>query len=267
MGDASLIRRFGRPLTRCFPRKNWRRRPDLNRGWRFCRPLPYLLATAPLKSAPAFAHAGSCTSSEGVTAGRQPSPGRLACQPKLTGAGESPPPLLRSYGGQPSPAFVSEGWSGKRDSNPRLRPWQGRTLPLSYSRSPESLNYHEGAVRLKPDAIVDNTGRVERASRAEAQQTRTLHTDGAQHLRCLFRRRRVDVEAAPPFEPGHARDARHHFHVPVEERRRVFRQRRAMDDQVERRLLERAIHTDDHRLEHPRQALEDLTGRLLIARR
>src|ERR1035437_2555208 len=24
--------------------------------------------------------------------------------------------------------------SGKRDSNPRLRPWQGRTLPLSYSR-------------------------------------------------------------------------------------------------------------------------------------
>ena len=25
----------------------WRRRPDLNRGWRFCRPLPYLLATAP----------------------------------------------------------------------------------------------------------------------------------------------------------------------------------------------------------------------------
>ncbi|SLM30837.1 conserved hypothetical protein [Desulfamplus magnetovallimortis] len=28
-----------------------------------------------------------------------------------------------------------EMWSGKRDLNPRLRPWQGRTLPLSYSRS------------------------------------------------------------------------------------------------------------------------------------
>ena len=27
----------------------WRRRPDLNRGWRFCRPLPYHLATAPTK--------------------------------------------------------------------------------------------------------------------------------------------------------------------------------------------------------------------------
>ena len=30
-----------------FTEKNWRRRPDLNRGWRFCRPLPYHLATAP----------------------------------------------------------------------------------------------------------------------------------------------------------------------------------------------------------------------------
>jgi hypothetical protein len=28
--------------------ENWRRRPDLNRGWRFCRPLPYHLATAPI---------------------------------------------------------------------------------------------------------------------------------------------------------------------------------------------------------------------------
>ena len=30
-------------------RTNWRRRPDLNRGWRFCRPLPYHLATAPFE--------------------------------------------------------------------------------------------------------------------------------------------------------------------------------------------------------------------------
>src|SRR6201993_2688655 len=30
---------------------------------------------------------------------------------------------------------TTQKWSGKRDSNPRLRPWQGRTLPLSYSRS------------------------------------------------------------------------------------------------------------------------------------
>ncbi len=32
-------------------------------------------------------------------------------------------------------AMPPKKWSGKRDLNPRLRPWQGRTLPLSYSRS------------------------------------------------------------------------------------------------------------------------------------
>src|SRR5581483_569203 len=31
-------------------------------------------------------------------------------------------------------------WSGRRDLNPRLRPWQGRTLPLSYSRSALKFN-------------------------------------------------------------------------------------------------------------------------------
>ena len=30
---------------------------------------------------------------------------------------------------------LKKKWSGKRDSNPRLQPWQGCTLPLSYSRS------------------------------------------------------------------------------------------------------------------------------------
>ena len=35
-------------------------------------------------------------------------------------------------------------WSGKRDSNPRLRPWQGRTLPLSYSRPAETEFYVSG---------------------------------------------------------------------------------------------------------------------------
>ena len=31
-----------------------------------------------------------------------------------------------------------EVWSGRRDSNPRPRPWQGRALPLSYARSGRS---------------------------------------------------------------------------------------------------------------------------------
>ena len=36
-----------------------------------------------------------------------------------------------------------KNWSGKGDSNPRLRPWQGRTLPLSYSRPARPLTLHK----------------------------------------------------------------------------------------------------------------------------
>ena len=32
-------------------------------------------------------------------------------------------------------------WSGKRDLNPRLQPWQGCTLPLSYSRISYPLDF------------------------------------------------------------------------------------------------------------------------------
>src|SRR3989441_11186275 len=38
-------------------------------------------------------------------------------------------------------AFALKPWSGRRDLNPRLRPWQGRTLPLSYSRPPAKKIY------------------------------------------------------------------------------------------------------------------------------
>ena len=36
-------------------------------------------------------------------------------------------------------------WSGRRGSNPRLRPWQGRALPLSYSRPTCVGVYRDGA--------------------------------------------------------------------------------------------------------------------------
>src|SRR5947208_13075089 len=46
-------------------------------------------------------------------------------------SGNSPPDGKALAGAGLGPEF----WSGRRDLNPRLRPWQGRTLPLSYSRS------------------------------------------------------------------------------------------------------------------------------------
>src|SRR6266542_7081318 len=52
-----------------FLRKDWRRRPDLNRGWRFCRPLTYHLATAPLWLCRGCTRWDSCPTS--ATAGRR----------------------------------------------------------------------------------------------------------------------------------------------------------------------------------------------------
>src|SRR5450755_2483328 len=37
-----------------------------------------------------------------------------------------------------------KSWSGRRGSNPRHRPWQGRALPLSYSRLTE-FHYKQGS--------------------------------------------------------------------------------------------------------------------------
>src|SRR5687767_770356 len=44
----------------------------------------------------------------------------------------APRATIGAWGRPESPC--NEFWSGKRDSNPRPRPWQGRALPLSYSR-------------------------------------------------------------------------------------------------------------------------------------
>ena len=80
------------------------------------------------------------------------------------------------------------------------------------------------------------TFRPERPPAADPARARSLrNANRAQDFRRFLRRRRVDVEPAPPLEPGDARDARHQLDVPVKERRRVLRERRAVDDQVVRR--------------------------------
>jgi hypothetical protein len=118
---ATVWLRFDRPkraataLNPIFPKESWRRRPDLNRGWRFCRPLPYHLATAPIED-------------RGLPAGNR----RPRQHDAHLGSRELGWASRRSAS---VGARAKAEWSGKRDSNPRLRPWQGRTLPLSYSRS------------------------------------------------------------------------------------------------------------------------------------
>ena len=51
------------------------------------------------------------------------------------------------------PGRTKKFWSGRRDSNPRPRPWQGRALPLSYTRIREIGGDHAPATgRAMPNA-------------------------------------------------------------------------------------------------------------------
>ena len=61
--------------------------------------------------------------------------------------------------------YISKIWSGRRDSNPRHQPWQGCTLPLSYSRSTEILGNEEmdnmhSFLLCKPLLYIKNNARV-----------------------------------------------------------------------------------------------------------
>ena len=119
-------------------------------------------------------------------------------------------------------------WSGKRDSNPRLRPWQGRTLPLSYSRSRRTLTVpHRFGARQDEAA----------AGRAEAPPSRLRSpVRVAQHLGRGLRQRRVAVEAGGPLERAEPRHLGQDFNVPVVEIRRLRRGRAVNHERVGRTL-------------------------------
>ena len=70
-----------------------------------------------------------------------------------------------------------ENWSGKRDSNPRLRPWQGRTLPLSYSRSDDRTYGTTTASTASRQAHLGGNGRQTTMERHERLRHRTFFTD------------------------------------------------------------------------------------------
>ena len=68
---------------------------------------------------------------------KAPRPACLKPEPPLPGReGDYPTSLclfIKKAG--PPAGLDSLRWSGRRELNPRLQPWQGCTLPLSYSRS------------------------------------------------------------------------------------------------------------------------------------
>ena len=136
----------------------------MNRGWRFCRPLPYHLATAPSGSPTANCDAELLSASRPRSAEQQARGGRSLCgganrsAPASEGRREPPrsggPSAQRGGEGSGAPPSEVQYWSGKRDSNPRLRPWQGRTLPLSYSRPPGASERRLPASTVVLEALI-----------------------------------------------------------------------------------------------------------------
>jgi hypothetical protein len=86
---------------------------------------------------------------------------------------------------------ASEGWSGRRESNPRPTAWKAETLPLSYSRlraSPTfaSSRYARSAQSCRPPATC----------RTEAAQPRRRKAGGEGRIRTSEAARATDLQSA-----------------------------------------------------------------------
>ena len=77
-------------------------------------------------------------------------------------------------------------WSGKRGSNPRLPPWQGGALPLSYSRAPGVRGVRDRRIpRLGARRIAEPSERV-KPGRACPRSPRNVRRPGRSYRRTSF---------------------------------------------------------------------------------
>src|SRR2546425_755152 len=63
---------------------------------------------------------------------------------------------VRTWSGPAPGGGRPTDWSGKRESNPRLQPWQGCTLPLSYSRSRPGAPGARRYYRAIPESVKES---------------------------------------------------------------------------------------------------------------
>src|SRR5438067_3771789 len=131
-------------------------------------------------------------------------------------------------------------WSGKRDSNPPPRPWQGRALPLSYSRKPA------------PDCTTP--------SKALARSSGRVFAQGGGGV---LGRHGVDEEAAAPLVARHVGELGNDLEVPVEVLERAVAQRRRVQHEIEGRAVEHAIHAPQELAEQLGQSPQLLHAGLL----
>src|SRR5688572_26387362 len=122
--------------------KHWRRRPDLNRGWRFCRPLPYHLATAPAgndvfeqeSSARVYAQRQQRRSEErNIISSSSSPPSHLRCLGRTTSARLSERKLERETRFEPATSTLARSHSTTELFPPATNP-KRTTRPFGQSR-------------------------------------------------------------------------------------------------------------------------------------
>ena len=68
-------------------------------------------------------------------------------------------------------AFIMTCWSGRRDLNPRLQPWQGCTLPLSYSRAVGTVVFYKRRPGLSTKKFAEPIFFLRQAGKGPSQHT------------------------------------------------------------------------------------------------
>src|SRR6185295_5129493 len=170
---------------------------------RFCRPLPYRLATPPA---------------------REPC---MVRWPKILPSGKGTVNRRLGGAGRPPGRGRPTGWSGKRESNPRLQPWQGCTLPLSYSRSRPGLPAARRYYRAIPGSVKKDgrwrLARLERvADEADARRApaRLENLHDVEPAGAVGRTEAREVDRGRDGDAG-ALAAVHRFAGPSERQRRA----------------------------------------------
>ena len=121
--------------------------------------------------------------------------------------------------------------SGKRESDPRHRPWQGRALPLSYSRKKKLLFYCTGRVELcekrdlNPHAEAPDPKSGVSANSTTLAYTVSVHFTDSPTGKYPFNELQHFIEVIPLCQP--------HFHPFYSEPRRD----RTFDPQIKSLLL------------------------------
>jgi hypothetical protein len=97
-----------------------------------------------------------------------------------------------------SNSYTRKIWSGRRGSNPRPRPWQGRALPLSYTRIRDDGDRSPATAELCQMRPTNATASTRSVSGQIADFLKNRHESVPNHLGPEYWRPKADLEVRRP---------------------------------------------------------------------